>query len=44
MVSGTVLALVFVPVFFVFVLEWQRRIAGPRGSAGRPPPAADTGT
>ena len=33
MVSGTVLAVFFVPVFFVFVLEWQRRIAGPRGSA-----------
>ena len=29
MVSGTVLAVFFVPVFFVFVLEWQRRIAGP---------------
>ncbi|MDT8323757.1 MAG: DUF4249 family protein, partial [Bacteroidota bacterium] len=38
MVSGTVLAVFFVPVFFVFVLEWQRRIAGPRGSARRPPP------
>ncbi|MBB1650599.1 efflux RND transporter permease subunit [Delftia sp. UME58] len=44
MVSGTVLAVFFVPVFFVFVLEWQRRIAGPRGSARRPPPAADPGT
>ena len=44
MVSGTVLAVFFVPVFFVFVLEWQRRIAGPRGSARRPPPAADLGT
>ena len=43
MVSGTVLAVFFVPVFFVFVLEWQRRIAGPRGSARRPPPAADPG-
>ncbi|AOV04597.1 MULTISPECIES: efflux RND transporter permease subunit [Delftia] len=44
MVSGTVLAVFFVPVFFVFVLEWQRRIAGPRCSARRPPPAADPGT
>ena len=44
MVSGTVLAVFFVPVFFVFVLEWQRRIAGPRGNARRPPPAADPGT
>ncbi|MDR3018178.1 MAG: multidrug efflux RND transporter permease subunit [Delftia acidovorans] len=44
MVSGTVLAVFFVPVFFVFVLEWQRHIAGPRGSARRPPPAADPGT
>src|SRR2546427_13170989 len=26
MVSGTVLAVFFVPVFFVFVLEWQRQI------------------
>lgn len=41
MVSGTLLAVFFVPAFFAFVLEWQQRITGRRSPPAQPATPAE---